>query len=177
MCFKNYSKKLTSFGLAFLFGLLVVGIFQTVDSYNKAEELLNKKNEFVKIQEKTVFRNTYTEQGSGRSGACFGENSPGNVPSPVKSSDLNNKSLNILYKPRPVYTAQARTNNVQGSVVLRVVFLASGGIGNISPVSELPAGLTEKAIAAAKQMKFEPQIKNGRPVTVIKQVQFNFTIY
>ena len=176
MCSKSYFKKIVSFGLAFLFGLFAVGVFQVIDSYNKAQELLNKRNEVVKIQEKSVFKNTDSERGSGFSEGCYLEISPRNYPL-VKPSGLNNKSLNILYKPRPLYTAQARANNVQGKVVLRVTFLASGKIGSISPVSELPDGLTEQAIVAAKQMRFEPATKNGQPVTVIKSVQFNFTIY
>jgi|SRR5687768_8430959 len=175
MCFKNYFKKLASFVLAFWVGLLVVSIFQIVDSFNKGQELLDKRSEAIKIQEKNIYKNNFTKQGRG-SAACNHEASSKNVI-PVKHSDPDNKSLNILYKPRPLYTAQARANNVQGSVVLRVTFLASGKIGSISPDSELPDGLTEQAIIAAKQMRFEPATKNGQPVTVIKSVQFNFTIY
>jgi hypothetical protein len=44
-------------------------------------------------------------------------------------------------------------------------------------VSGLPYGLTEQAIAAARQMKFEPALKNGVPVTSIKTVEFTFTLY
>lgn len=87
------------------------------------------------------------------------------------------KNLNITSKPRPNYTDEARKNSVQGTVVLRVMFLASGQIGSVSPVSGLPNGLTEQAIAAAKQMRFEPAMKNGVAQSVTKQVQFSFTIY
>lgn len=87
------------------------------------------------------------------------------------------KALNITFKPKPRYTDPARQNNIQGTVTVRVTFLASGQIGSVSPVSSLGYGLTEQAIAAAKQMKFEPQLKNGVPQTVTKSVQFSFTIY
>jgi TonB family protein len=66
---------------------------------------------------------------------------------------------------------------VQGTVALRVVFTASGQIGSVSPVKGLSDGLTEQAIAAAKEIKFEPAKKNGVPQTVTKQVQYSFTIY
>ncbi|MGI8638918.1 MAG: energy transducer TonB [Pyrinomonadaceae bacterium] len=66
---------------------------------------------------------------------------------------------------------------VQGTVRLRVEFLASGEIGKISPVSFLPYGLTENAIEAAKRIRFEPEIKNGKPITKFKVIEYSFNIY
>ncbi len=86
-------------------------------------------------------------------------------------------ALNITSKPRANYTDAARTNQVQGTVTLRVTFLPSGQIGGISPVNGLPYGLTEQAIAAARSIRFEPAKKNGVPYAVTKQVQYNFTLY
>jgi len=86
-------------------------------------------------------------------------------------------AIRILSKPSAKYTDMARKNDVEGSVRLRVTFLASGEIGAVSPVSNLPDGLTEQAIAAARGIKFEPAIRNGIPVSVIKQVEYNFSIY
>ncbi len=85
--------------------------------------------------------------------------------------------IQILLKPRPGYTDSARTNNVQGTVMLSVIFLSSGQIGGVSAVKGLPDGLTEKAIAAARQIQFKPALVNGRPQTVTKRIQYNFTIY
>ncbi|MFN6963315.1 MAG: energy transducer TonB [Pyrinomonadaceae bacterium] len=85
--------------------------------------------------------------------------------------------LVITYKARANYTDPARQNNVQGVVRLRVTFNANGTIGSISPVSTLPYGLTEQAIAAARQMKFEPKKVNGVPVSSTKVVEFSFAIY
>lgn len=85
--------------------------------------------------------------------------------------------LKIISKPKPGYTDSARLNNVQGKVVLRVVFLASGNIGLVEPISELPHGLTEKAIEAAKRIQFEPMIENGRPVSSIRTIEYSFVIY
>lgn len=85
--------------------------------------------------------------------------------------------LKILYKQKPSYTDAARQNQVTGSVLLKVTFLASGSIGSISTVKGLPYGLTENAVAAARNMKFEPQKVNGVPQTVTKTVDFSFQIY
>ncbi|MER3430211.1 MAG: hypothetical protein C4324_04050, partial [Blastocatellia bacterium] len=70
-----------------------------------------------------------------------------------------------------------RTNNIQGSVTLRVTFLANGTIGPISVIKGLPYGLTEQAIAAAREIKFEPEMVNGVPRTTTRPVTYNFTIY
>ncbi len=61
--------------------------------------------------------------------------------------------------------------------MLRVTFLADGRIGEVTPVAGLPLGLTANAIAAAKDIKFSPALKNGVPVSVTKMVQYSFTIY
>ncbi len=83
----------------------------------------------------------------------------------------------ITAKPRAPYTDAARQNQFTGTVTLRVTFLSSGQIGSISPISGQPYGLTEQAIAAARQIRFEPAKKNGVPQTVTKQVQYSFTLY
>lgn len=85
--------------------------------------------------------------------------------------------LKILYKQKAQYTDQARQNNVQGTVTLRVTFLASGGIGGITTIKGLPYGLTEQAISAARAMKFEPEKVNGVARTTTRPVSFTFNIY
>lgn len=93
-------------------------------------------------------------------------------------SDLINEPVKILEKPKPAYpTSNTGTVCIQGTVTLRVQFLAFGIIGKIIPVSTLPYGATENAIEAAKRIRFRPAVKNGLPITVTKLVQFSFTIY
>ena len=85
--------------------------------------------------------------------------------------------LKIIFKPKATYTDQARTNNVQGSVTLKITLMANGAVGSITPVSRLPYGLTEQAIAAARQIKFEPKKVNGVPVSTTVTFQYGFNIY
>lgn len=98
-------------------------------------------------------------------------------PPATKPRPAVTTSMKIISKPRADYTDAARQNNVQGTVTLKVTFLASGQIGSISPVSGLPYGLTEKAIAAARSIRFEPQMVDGVAKTVTKTVQYSFTIF
>lgn len=83
----------------------------------------------------------------------------------------------VLDKPEPTYTEAARKNQITGTVVLRAVFSAGGTVTNISAVSRLPDGLTERAIAAAKQIRFSPATKDGRPVSMWMELQYNFNLY
>ena len=85
--------------------------------------------------------------------------------------------IKILSKPRPGYTDSARQANIQGTVILRVTFLANGSVGGISAVKGLPSGLTEQAIAAARRISFEPAKLNGQPQSVTKQIEYSFSIY
>jgi len=94
---------------------------------------------------------------------------PGDNAPPPKAAPA--KPFRILTKPKPPYTDEARRNNVQGKVILKVTFLPSGQIGTISTIKGLPNGLTEQAIAAARSIKFE----TGKAVT--KSIEYNFTMY
>lgn len=85
--------------------------------------------------------------------------------------------LKILYKQKAQYTAEARSNGTQGTVTLRVTFLASGAIGSITMVKGLPFGLTEQAINAARKIEFEAEKVNGIPRTTTRPVSYTFNIY
>lgn len=109
-------------------------------------------------------------------GNGIGTGLPANKLPEINDSTLN-QSLRILAKPRANYTDAARQNGIEGFVTLRVTFLASGQIGSISLASALPFGLTEQAVAAARNLRFIPAIKNGQYINVVKLVQYVFTIY
>lgn len=104
-------------------------------------------------------------------------NGGGEIKSSGSSKSANVRGVRILSKPRANYTQPARMNDIEGSVRLRITFLASGEIGDVIPITGLPYDLTEQAIAAARQIKFEPQTKDGIPVTVSKIVEYGFWIY
>lgn len=109
--------------------------------------------------------------GNGRGSGIDGDDRPPARPVGVTAS------IKILSKPRPGYTDSARQANVQGTVILRVTFLANGSIGGISAVKGLPNGLTEQAIAAARRISFQPATVNGVPQSVTKQIEYTFSIY
>jgi len=88
-----------------------------------------------------------------------------------------NSKARVLSKPEPQYTEEARKNQITGTVVLRAVFTSGGQVTSIRAVSGLPFGLTERAIAAARQIRFTPATKDGRPVSMYIQLEYNFNLY
>ena len=83
----------------------------------------------------------------------------------------------LTYREKAKYTEEARDNGVEGTVVLQVVFNTNGLITDIRVIRGLPDGLTEKAIEAAKKIRFIPAMREGAPVNVRGAVEFTFNLY
>ncbi|CAN5611882.1 hypothetical protein BH10ACI3_BH10ACI3_02460 [soil metagenome] len=83
--------------------------------------------------------------------------------------------LKILSQPKPDMPQNYGTLDLQGSVILRIQFLDFGEIGEITPVKSLGGGLTERAVVAARKIKFEPEIMAGKPVTVTRQIEYYYS--
>lgn len=83
----------------------------------------------------------------------------------------------VLSKPEPSYTETARKHEVTGTVVLRCVFGSDGLVKHLLVIKELPFGLTEQALKAARRIKFVPAMKDGVPVSMYIQLEYNFNLY
>lgn len=73
-----------------------------------------------------------------------------------------------------VYTADAMRRGVEGRVGLKCVVDRDGVPQQIAIVKPLDAELDEVAIKALAQWRFEPGMKDGRPVSVRVQVEMSF---
>src|SRR5688572_8746384 len=82
----------------------------------------------------------------------------------------------ILSKPTPSYTKEARRLGVQGQVILKVLLSSEAKISRIRIYRGLPAGLTENAIHAACKMRFKPALKNGVAVSRWVTVEYMFRV-
>ena len=102
-----------------------------------------------------------------------GERGPGDI---YPTSEVTTRAV-ITYKPEPGFTAKARSNNVNGAVRLRAVLGSDGTVRNISVIKGLPDGLTERAVAAARKIKFKPATLDGRPVSQYVVLEYNFAVY
>lgn len=93
-----------------------------------------------------------------------------------RGPDLDTK-VRLQSKPDPAYTSAAENDRITGTVILRCVFTSQGTVTNIRVIKGLPAGLTEKAMEAARQIKFIPATKDGKPVSMWMQLEYNFNLF
>jgi TonB family protein len=79
--------------------------------------------------------------------------------------------------PDPEYSEEARKAKYQGTCVLWLIVGPDGRPRDIRVARQLGMGLDQKAIEAVKQWKFEPAMKDGKPVAVQINVEVNFRLY
>jgi tetratricopeptide (TPR) repeat protein len=96
---------------------------------------------------------------------------------PMETPDPGTTRVKILTKPRASYTDKARQLGISGNVTLLLLFARNGSIPFIIVLKKLGGGLDEEAIKAAAQIKFEPKMRNGEPVSSVLLIQYGFTIY
>jgi TonB family protein len=103
--------------------------------------------------------------GSVREGSFGDANEP--IPESTRSKATENAATKtlpaeILSKPTPDYTEEARKLRVEGEVLLEVVFGASGQLRVVRVVHGLGHGLDENAVRAAEHIRFKPASQNGQ---------------
>jgi TonB family protein len=69
----------------------------------------------------------------------------------------------ILSKPVPIYTEEARARRIEGEVLLEVVLEANGKLRVLRVMRGLGHGLDDAAVRAAEQIRFKPALKDGQP--------------
>jgi TonB family protein len=84
--------------------------------------------------------------------------------------------LEVISKPSVQYTTEARQLKVQGDVVLRVTFLATGQVVVQGIVRGLGHGLDEEARRVAQQIRFRPATRAGRPVDMTTTITITFQL-
>ncbi len=116
------------------------------------------------------------DRSPGGGGIGGARDNPNEVDRVYSSPEVTTRAR-VLSKPEPQYTEEARRNQITGMVILRVVFSRSGEVTNIRAIQTLSDGLTEKAIAAARKIRFVPATRNGQAVSMYMQLEYNFNLY
>ena len=83
---------------------------------------------------------------------------------PERPASPLDSEVEILSRPKPVYTEEARALRLEGDVVLSVVFEAGGVLRILGVAQGLGHGLDEAAVDAAKKIRFSPARRDGAPV-------------
>ena len=82
-----------------------------------------------------------------------------------------------VFSPDPEYSEEARKAKYQGTVVLGLVVGPDGRPRDMKVLRSLGLGLDEKAIEAVKNWRFEPAVKDNKPVAVYISVEVDFRLY
>lgn len=89
------------------------------------------------------------------------------------ASDRAERSL--IHRVEPQYPAEARAQHIQGPVVLDIQVLGDGAVGSIAVVSGDPL-LTQSAIDAVKQWRYQPELVNGQATEGQTRITLQFTL-
>jgi TonB family protein len=86
-------------------------------------------------------------------------------------------NFKLITKPHPSYTNEARAAGTQGKIRVVTILGADGRSRRPIVIRGLGNGLDENALAAARQIIFEPKTVNGKPVSVVIHLEYGFNIY
>jgi TonB family protein len=86
------------------------------------------------------------------------------------------KPVEILGRDKPEYTEEGRKLGIQGEVLIRVRFTASGQVSVLNVVQGLGHGLDEQAERAAEKIRFKPAESNGQRVDSVAIVHVIFEL-
>ena len=118
-------------------------------------------------------RHSAVRQGS------FGDSQPAaEAPrtAPRPKAESPTAPIEIISKPRPVYTDEARRLKLEGEVLLDVLFGASGQPRVMNITRGLGHGLDEAAVRAAEQIQYRPARRDGQPVDYRATVHIVFQL-
>ena len=97
------------------------------------------------------------------------------TPMPMQTATVST-NLEVLSKPPIRYTSEAKQLRVQGDVVLRVTFTATGRVVVQSVVHGLGHGLDEEARRVAEEIRFRPATRNGQAVDMTTNITITFQL-
>jgi TonB family protein len=86
------------------------------------------------------------------------------------------RPVEIVFKPTPEYTDEARSARIEGTVSLELEFTAAGDVRVLRVVRGLGHGLDEVAQRAALRIRFKPAQSDGRPVDSRATVHITFRL-
>jgi TonB family protein len=86
------------------------------------------------------------------------------------------RPVEILFKPEPNYSDEAKLRRIEGTVTLDLEFAATGEIHVLRVVKGLGYGLDEAAEQAAMRIRFKPAQTDGRAVDYRATVHITFRI-
>ena len=81
----------------------------------------------------------------------------------------------IIQKQTPKYPEEARSEYIEGKVLIAIEIGKDGAVCDVALISGHPL-LAPSAIDAVRQWKYRPYLLNGQPIEIETQAQVNFTL-
>ena len=97
-------------------------------------------------------------------------------PAAAVAAKPADRPVEIVYKPTPEYTDEARSARVEGTVSLELEFTAAGDVRVLRVVRGLGHGLDEAAQRAALRIRFKPAQSDAGPVDSRATVHISFRL-
>lgn len=97
-------------------------------------------------------------------------------PAVLRQSAVTRKAR-LLSSVEPDSNQYAQNAGVAGMALYHAVIGADGKVEEIAVARPIGFGLDENAVAAIRRARFEPAMKNGRPVPVLLDLVVEFRIY
>jgi TonB family protein len=111
----------------------------------------------------------------GQSSAQPGPQNPaGEDPFRLRPGD---KAPVAIFSPAAEFSDEARRLKYGGVVILSLIVTEEGIPMDIRVVRPLDHGLTDKALEAVSQYRFQPALRDGEPVAVRLSIEINFHLY
>jgi protein TonB len=95
---------------------------------------------------------------------------------PVRPWEVGLREPKKLFSVDPRYPELAARAAVGGTVILEIVVDRSGSVSRVTVLRPAPLGMTEEAVAAVRQWRYEPSLLNGRPIEVVITVTVRFNL-
>jgi TonB family protein len=102
--------------------------------------------------------------------------SPLNDTGKAKIERTGVKAPVAVYTVDPAFSTQARSQNIQGTIMVTVIVDTDGSTQSIEVVRPLGYGLDQKAIEAVRKYRFKPATKDCRPVPIFLTIAINFRL-
>ena len=97
-------------------------------------------------------------------------------PSVAAVTKPADRPVEIVFKPTPEYTDEARSARIEGTVSLELEFTAAGDVRVLRVVRGLGHGLDEAAQLAALRIRFKPAQSDSGPVDSRATVHITFRL-
>lgn len=104
----------------------------------------------------------------------FIEIAPTRIEEPT--TEKPDREIVVFYKPRIIYSSEARDQRITGEVILNVLFSASGKVSKTEIISG-PKELRQSALDSATKIRFLPAEKDEKLVSVWKEISYSFRMY